>query len=258
MVAGVARAGPAAAGNDSTATWCAQGSTVVRVSDALESLDRHTELLLATARDLDDLRTASLCVGWTRGHVLTHVARNAEGLAAMVRAAVDGTGETMYAGDEQRDAQIEAGARRPLDEQVAEVARTAAELATALRRLGPDHADLRLERTPGGMRVRIGNLPRMRLREVVYHHVDLAAGFTFDDVEPDLLHRFLTLEARILDAVDHVSSGGPHMTLRSDDGETWTVGDGTTLVEGSRAGLLLWLARGIPDGVRSDRLPSRP
>ncbi len=227
------------------------------MSDPLADLDRHTDLLLATARGLDDLTTDSLCVGWSRGHVLTHVARNADGLAALVRAAVDGSGETMYVGDDQREADIEAGARRPLTEQLVDLTESAAELATQLRRLGPEHAHLRLERTPGGMRVRIGNLPRMRLREVVYHHVDLDAGFAFDHVEADLLRQFLTLEVRILNAIDEVSPDGPDMTLRADEGESWTVGEGATVVEGSRAGLLAWLARGIPDGVRSERLPTR-
>ncbi|MGL5853177.1 MAG: maleylpyruvate isomerase N-terminal domain-containing protein, partial [Phycicoccus sp.] len=71
-------------------------------------LSAHTARLLVSARGLDDPGTMSLCAGWTRGHVLTHVARNADGLAALVRAAVDGTGETMYAGDAERDAEIEA------------------------------------------------------------------------------------------------------------------------------------------------------
>ena len=82
-----------------------------RLVDAVRS---HTDLLLGTARALDDATAPSLCVGWSRGHVLTHLARNGDGMAALVRTAVDGTGETMYLSDQARDADIDAGAPRPL------------------------------------------------------------------------------------------------------------------------------------------------
>ena len=83
--------------------------------DVLGAVGRaHLASAAPPPRALDDARAASLCEGWTRGHVLTHVARNADGLAALVRSAVDGTGETMYASPEQRDADIEAGADRPV------------------------------------------------------------------------------------------------------------------------------------------------
>ena len=63
----------------------------------LDAVADQTAAFLRTARSLDDVHSPSLCEGWTRGHVLTHVARNADGLGALVRSAVDGTGETMYA-----------------------------------------------------------------------------------------------------------------------------------------------------------------
>ncbi len=94
--------------------------------DVLEAVDRHTMLLLDTARGLDDPGSPSLCEGWTRGHVLTHVARNADGLAALIRSAVDGTGETMYASEEARDADIEAGADRSSAELLEDVEHSAA------------------------------------------------------------------------------------------------------------------------------------
>src|ERR671912_1751085 len=96
--------------------------------DDLEAVDRHTALLLHTTRGLDDPRSVSLCEGWTRGHVLTHVARNADGLAALIRSAVEGTGETMYASEETRDADIEAGADRSPAELVEDVEQSAAVL----------------------------------------------------------------------------------------------------------------------------------
>jgi maleylpyruvate isomerase len=86
--------------------------------------------------------------------------------------------------------------------------------------------------------------------------VDLDAGFGFTDVDGDLLYRFVD------DAVSRLELGRhpPALRLASDEGDTWTVGDGTGNVAGSRAGLLLWLARRIPDGVHTQgsQLPSLP
>lgn len=186
-----------------------------RLVDAVRS---HTDLLLGTARTLDDATAPSLCVGWSRGHVLTHLARNADGMAALVRAAVDGTGETMYLSDQARDADIAAGASRPLPELVADLEHSAAVLAAALPRLGPDHHGIRLDRTPGVHLMHAARIPFLRLREVVYHHVDLDAGFTFDDVEPWLVRLFFADEEARLDENER------HRAL---------VGD------------LLWRARGI-------------
>lgn len=222
--------------------------------DLLDALSDHTDRLLATARGLDDVRLPSLCAGWTRGHVLSHVARNADGLAALVRSAVDGTGETMYPSPDARDADIEAGAGRPLAELVADVEASAGRLADQLLRLRPEHDELRLERTPGAFLVKAKNIPFMRLREVVYHHVDLQAGFAFADVDADLQRAFVDEEVRRLRALD----AAPDLTLRTTEGEEWTVGVGTASVSGHRAALLGWLARGLTDGVAGHPLPHLP
>lgn len=157
-------------------------------------LIRHTDLLLATANSLTAIDAPSLCEGWTRGHVLTHVARNADGLATLVRAAVDGSGETMYVSDQVRDNDIEAGADRERAALVADIRASAEALAQALPRLNAVSADTVVHRTPEGQSFTIGNLPFMRLRELVYHHVDLDAGFGFEDVEPDLVTLLLADE----------------------------------------------------------------
>lgn len=171
------------------------------MSGRYERLAHHTASLLTTARTLDDPSAPSRCTGWSRGHVLTHVARNADGMAGLVRAATEGTGETMYLSDAARDADIEAGAGRPLGELVEDVEDSARRLAELLPRLDHVSPDLELERVPGGAHFRAGMLLDLRLREVVYHHVDLAAGFTFADVEPDLVRWFLDDEyARLGDA----------------------------------------------------------
>jgi maleylpyruvate isomerase len=220
----------------------------------LDEVGEQTAALLVTARSLDDPRAPSLCEGWTRGHVLTHLARNADGLAALVRSAVDGTGETMYASPQGRDADIEAGADRPLAELVADVEASAASLEAQLPRLVPDHAEQRLERTPGQFVVKAKNIAFMRLRELVFHHVDLLGGFGFAQVGPDVQRLLLDEEVRRLRAVDPP----PDLTLRTPDGDQWSVGAGTVSVEGDRGALLGWLGRDLTEGVTSRRLPRLP
>jgi len=222
--------------------------------DLLAALDRHTERLGATLARLDEVGSPSLCGGWSRGHVLTHLARNADGIAALVRAAVDDSGETMYASTDARDADIDDGADRPLAEQVDDVLTTADTVDGQLRRLRPVHAETRLERVPGVRFIPARHLPFMRLREVVYHHVDLDAGFGFADVEPDLLLVFLDDEVKRLRRCDPP----PDLTVRTTEGEEWTVGLGTAQVSGDRAAVLGWLARGLTDGVSGNPLPQLP
>ena len=222
--------------------------------DVVTAVDAQTAGLLHTARTLGDGRASSLCAGWTRGHVLTHVARNADGLAALVRSAVDGTGETMYTSPEDRDADIEAGADRPAAELVDDVERTARALAEQLARLGPEQAEVRLERTPGQFLVKGKNIPFMRLRELVYHHVDLLAGFEFADVDAEVQRVLVGEEVRRLRACDP----SPDLTLRTPDGDEWTVGAGTASVEGDRGALLGWLGRGLTTGLTGEPLPALP
>jgi maleylpyruvate isomerase len=214
----------------------------------------HTERLLDTARSLTDPAAPSLCEGWTRGHVLSHVARNADGLVRLTRSVVDGTGETMYDSRPKRNADIEAGAGRPVDELVADVETSAVPLADELPRIGPEHADAPLERTPGEIRGRGADIVLMRLRELTWHHVDLDAGFGFADLEPELVALFLEEEVERVRTADDA----PDVTLRSTEGDEWTIGVGTTEVSGERAALLGWLARGLTEGVTGDPLPRLP
>ncbi|KRE52804.1 maleylpyruvate isomerase family mycothiol-dependent enzyme [Phycicoccus sp. Soil748] len=222
----------------------------------LTVLADQTDRLLATARGLTDPGGPSLCEGWSRGHVLTHLARNAEAIGRLASWAVTGQREEMYPGGaEARDADIEAGARRAADELVRDVAATAADLVPRLEALEGPLAAQEVEMR-GGMRVPATGLPFLRLREVVYHHVDLDAGFAFDDVDPDLLRRF------VADAVHRLGLGKrpPGVVVRSDEGDAWTVGDGSATVAGPLSGILLWLARRDTSQVRAvdGEVPSLP
>lgn len=231
----------------------------------LVAVRRHTALLVEHATALGDVRAPSLCDGWSRAHVLAHVARNAEAIQRLAEWAVDGTPRPMYPGGAAgRDAAIEEGAARPgpassHDSRPAgvfadDLADTAAALDPHLAALAGELAVDRVEMR-GGLMVPPSALPRLRLREVVFHHVDLDDGFTFDQVEPALLQAFVD------DAVTRLGSGDPavHVRLLSDEGDEWVLGDGSTTVRGDRAGLLLWLARRDPRGLTAEgALPDLP
>ncbi len=220
----------------------------------LAAVDRHTERLLATARALDPgtVETPSLCAGWTRGHVLSHISRNADALLNLVTNATTGATTPMYASPESRDADIEAGAHRPMPEQVADLETSAARFGAGAEGLSEAVADVQLA-ARNNTSVRARFLPFMRLREVVFHHVDLDAGFTFADVESDVTLAFVEDMVRRLRANPET----PSMTIRTDEGDAWSIGDGQPTVSGSRAAVLGWLARGQTDGVVGP-LPTLP
>jgi maleylpyruvate isomerase len=220
----------------------------------LETVDRHTERLLSTARSLDpgSLDHPSLCPGWSRGHVLSHVARNADAILRLVTNATTGTSTPMYASPESREEEIEAGAGRPLDEQIEDVESSAARFAEGAAALTDDVADVQLE-ARNNTKVRARFLPFMRLREVVFHHVDLDAGFGFGDVEDELVQRFLEDSVRRLRA--HPEA--PSLTIRTNEGDEWSLGTGEPVVSGPRVAVLEWLTRGLTSGV-SGPLPTLP
>ncbi|MEO6885764.1 MAG: maleylpyruvate isomerase N-terminal domain-containing protein, partial [Jatrophihabitantaceae bacterium] len=76
-----------------------------------------------------DVRAASLLPDWTRGHVLTHIARNADGIALTLSGALRGEVLARYPhGRQGRAADIEAGACRSAAELLADVNESAERL----------------------------------------------------------------------------------------------------------------------------------
>lgn len=213
----------------------------------IEQIEDETARVLATASGLTDeaLAGPSLCSGWSRGHVLTHLARNADGLARVCEAASTGTAGSMYDSPAARDADIEAGARRPLEQQVTDLRASALRLTPLLTGIDTDRRNVRVERTPGGPMIPVHKVRFMRLRELVFHHVDLDAGHGFPDVDPGIVALCIDDAVRRLGHLDEV----PGLTVRTDEGEVHVVGDGATTVTGPGAAVLLWLAREITPGV---------
>ncbi len=140
---------------------------------------RAGERLLAGLADLDDAAAGrdSLLPGWSVGHVLTHLARNADGHARRVAGALRGEDLGKYAGGgEQRRTEIEDGAGRGAEQLVADLRASQSRLMGLFERAVEDgwpHGDV-----TGGGPYPVTACPAHRLREVEMHHVDLGLGYT--------------------------------------------------------------------------------
>lgn len=162
------------------------------VADWLRQLDAATERLLATTQRLtdDDIARPSLLPGWTAGHVVTHLARNADSLVNLATSARTGESRPQYVSQEERDADIEAGAGRPAAEQHADLAAAAERLREALDAVPDDRWQVVVEwRT--GVRRPAGTIPSARLTEVEVHHADLGLDYGFGDIPETLRLRLL-------------------------------------------------------------------
>jgi maleylpyruvate isomerase len=230
--------------------------TSSHLPENLQLMAHETGLLLQTAAGLDDetIRAPSLCEGWRRAHVLSHLARNADALGNLLSWAVTGTPVAMYESEQARDTDIQAGSTRSAADILTDLRQSSARFAAAATGLAgpPEHREVEMR---AGRRVLGGQLPTLRLLEVVFHHVDLDAGYTFAEADPGFVRR------AIGNAVQRMSASDPQpsIRLRGDEGDTWSIGDAAHEVSGSNAALLLWLARGDRAGVSSKTaLPPLP
>jgi maleylpyruvate isomerase len=142
----------------------------------LTDVDRATEDLLRTAEDLDPVKISapSLLPGWTIGHVLTHVARNADGQANLLTWARTGVETPMYSSAAARAEGIEAGAGRPLREQIEDIRASHERFADAGAAMSAEAWTFPIPATGQSAAA----VPWSRLREVEVHHLDLGAGRT--------------------------------------------------------------------------------
>ncbi len=207
-------------------------------TDTLAEIDAATGRLLTTARRLTDADVAapSLLPGWTRGHVLAHVARNADGLRNLLIWAATGVETPQYVDRPTRDADIEAGAPRPAAAQLADLEESAAAFASAAKDVPADRWTAMVRWLAGDERPAKAILSA-RLREVEIHHVDLAAGYTPSSWPAPFA-------SHLLDAVlPALTSRGlaPVVLTSTDPPRTWEVGSGGPQVTGPTADLLAWL-----------------
>lgn len=156
-----------------------------RLTESIASCGRSHVSLTDWLTGLDPIDPArpSLLPGWTVGHVLTHVARNADSHVSML------DGAPQYPSAAARDADIEAGARRSWPELVDDVAASSNELDT---RWGAEQDWDSTATMLSGPRPR-HLLPVLRQREVEVHRFDLGLGHRFEDMPTDYVRHDLRL-----------------------------------------------------------------
>jgi maleylpyruvate isomerase len=135
---------------------------VAGVTDAHRRLERA----IANLSD-DDARAASLLEGWSVGHVLTHLARNAESFVRLLEGARRGETVEQYPGGKPgRAAAIAEGAGRGAAALIDDVRRQNESLESCWASF---------DAVPEGLGV--DDLPLRRWREVEVHHADLGPRY---------------------------------------------------------------------------------
>ncbi|WP_433270242.1 maleylpyruvate isomerase family mycothiol-dependent enzyme [Actinosynnema sp. CS-041913] len=184
----------------------------------------------------------SVLLGWTRGHVLAHVANVTEAMAR--QAEHEGVKVEVYPGGRPaRDADIEAGAGRSADEHRAALDAAVARLAKAWA--GVRDWDSPVTYRDGTLRDTVYGV----WREVEIHTFDLDLtpvrwSSEFCD------HAVEFLAQRVPDGVE--------LTLVSaDDSRKWTFGSGEAVeLQGEVQDLVLWLAGREPKGTLTGEPPA--
>jgi maleylpyruvate isomerase len=118
--------------------------------------------------------------GWTIGHVVAHLARNADGHTRRLEAALLGEDLPRYpGGNAQRNAEISEGAERPRAELLADLSDSHERLELAWDKSAA--ADWPHPEFRGNDLWPTTASPVRRLREVEMHHVDLGLGYKPSD-----------------------------------------------------------------------------
>jgi len=222
------------------------------VADEIEALHHSDQRAVRTVDSLTDVQWAgpSILPGWTRAHVVAHLALNGEGFAGALEGLADGRVVPIYLSDEHRNADIEALARTPygaIRERFFAATSHFRAIATSLRSRDWEGT---VPRLPDGPTWPAVDLIGARQREVEIHHADLEAGYTHRDWPPAFC-------SQLLDQVsgDHADSADSEdfSVCASDLGSTWPVGAEQPVVTGAAADLGWWLVgRGQGEGLTTD------
>ena len=200
----------------------------------MTDVEEATGRLVRTAQDLDPtvVGKPSALPGWTVGHVLTHVARNADAYTNLLTWARTGTETPAYATATARAEGIEAGAGRPLREQIEDIRTAHERFADAAAAMPAEAWTFHLRSTGQSA----GAVPWARLREVEVHHVDLGAGYGPGDWSD-------AFALRLLREIVAGAQDGPAMVLQPLGlSHSLTIGSGGPEIEGTARALAAWLA----------------
>ncbi|MFC9994685.1 maleylpyruvate isomerase family mycothiol-dependent enzyme [Nocardia sp. NPDC127526] len=227
-------------------------ATEFTIPRQLDTVAAATDRLLDTVTKLSDadLVEPSLLPGWTRGHVLAHLSRNADSLVNLLLWARTGIETPQYASAFLREADIEAGAPRPLREQLEDLT-ASSERWLALARVMPEERWETTVRNRQGGEIPATRVVWMRMLEVEIHHVDLGFGYTAQDWPAEFVARLLPQSV-----ADQAAKGATGFTVTATDtGYTETLGTPVTTVSGPATALAAWLIGRNPGADLTGDLP---
>lgn len=227
--------------------------------DARRWVAQGTKLFAAAVDGLDEDSYAepSALPGWSRRHLVAHVAANADAIGNLVHWAATGERTPMYSSPEQRTADIEAGSRLAGSALTEWFKQSAHRLESAMDAL-PEagwHAEVV---TAQGRTVPASETPWMRAREVMVHAGDLGTGLGFADLPADFLAALCDdIVGKRAAAAGSPAAGPALVAEASDTGDRWDVpGTGEPVaVVGSLAGVASYLAGRGAAGVAADPGP---
>jgi maleylpyruvate isomerase len=161
--------------------------------DVIAHVSDAQQRFLAAIRDLDEgaVKRNSLLPGWSVGHVMAHVARNADSHVRRCEAAARGEIVEQYSGGYAgRAAEIESTATRTAVELIADVRATGEQLERSWASLA-DEGWMMLTIDVGGRERLLTALPSRRWQELEVHMVDLGVGVTHRHWGDDFVGAFL-------------------------------------------------------------------
>lgn len=218
-----------------------------RAHDGLAKVGPVTSRLVDAVTHLDETacRGSSRLPGWSRAHVISHLARNADGLVNLLTWARTGVEHPMYASQADRDADIEKGSIRShqlLTEDLLAASQRFAHAAATLTDAAWSTGVANLR----GTTFLAAELPWMRVREICLHLIDLDAGCEVGDVPAELVEDLLDDAVRQFGGRADVPPLRIEADLPGDRHRSWAVNAGgvdivTAPIRGDGRRLLGWL-----------------
>lgn len=226
-------------------------AAAVQARRCLVDVRTATERLAGYVADLDDrrMREPSLLPGWSRAHVVTHLARNADGLVNLLTWARTGVEHPMYASNADRDADIEEGAGRMAQVLHEDLLAACDRLTVACERMSDSQWSATVT-ARASMVFPASRIPTLRLFELWVHTVDLNVGFDFEDIPAGQLD--VAVDSAVSRLMNRPEGPSVHLRVVFPDGQeqTWDlVGGGEVVheVSGDPASVIGWLT-GRRDG----------
>jgi len=197
----------------------------------------------------------SLLPGWTRAHIATHIARNADAFVRVMDQLRSGRPTSLYDSDATRREAVERGSERSALELQVDLDSSAGRLHANLAELMTMPPD-KLVRLSPTIALRLDHLPIARLNEIVLHHIDMDVGYTYKQIDDQVAAWLLAFNAGRIGR----TSAYPAIRITSDSGITMVIGGSgkATTVRGADNYLLAWITGRLPTGEADKRLPLLP